>query len=356
MLWITSLIRFSLATLLAIALSGILIITITHNVIDPYLKDTGEWGTSLFNFYKENNESNKIYLIGDSYTMDGIDALEMENALIENNLSFKVYNLAYGGDTPLLRIVELSHIAESQPTMVVFFSAYRWFGTRGREIDNNLYNPLEKRFGLVADKIKLDDFTKSLFNETELNIIQKDAFNSIAYKRRLFGKGLKLEISRYSEKNGTFPRNFAYDVIRSGYLGPIERTQKWDYKYQFINERKNQGNVEDRPNATWAKTSIIDMESDNQTLAFRYILNYLKERGIHVVIINMPKHPYIFVNNDTRKNYLKIVKSCYPYYDLENLLTPNEFLLDNHANKYGRIKLTHEVGKIVLKEIKNVSK
>ena len=121
-------------TAAAVFFSIIVILAITNLVIDPYIKATN-WGVNLFEFYEKNKENNKIYFIGDSQTVFGVDPVTIEKTMQSNNLSFKVYNIAYPCDSPGSRIVELDGIAESKPKIVVIGFPYFWLNP-----DFGLYN------------------------------------------------------------------------------------------------------------------------------------------------------------------------------------------------------------------------
>jgi hypothetical protein len=72
--------RVYLATIAAIVGSMLIILVLTSVAIDPYIKATN-WGVNLFDFYENNNESNKIFIIGDSLPQWGIDSMIIDDYL-----------------------------------------------------------------------------------------------------------------------------------------------------------------------------------------------------------------------------------------------------------------------------------
>jgi len=330
-------------TAAAVFFSIIVILAITNLVIDPYIKATN-WGVNLFEFYEKNKENNKIYFIGDSQTVFGVDPVTIEKTMQSNNLSFKVYNIAYPCDSPGSRIVELDGIAESKPKIVVIGFPYFWLNP-----DFGLYNEgdyREIRSLLASDKIKLDLYTQSLFNKTQLNLIKMDAPSLIIYKRRFLIPGLEmmlhnLGLTKYDPVDEYFNRS-GQPEFNKGML---------DFKSQF-----DPGNNIQEP---FSSSCPSGSEADNKNKrAMQHIIGYLKERGIHVIIINVPSSPYFHCQSTS--DYSKTLSDfstsvgC-PYYDLLSLCPASEFKDSAHANNAGRRNITRKMAEILLIEAKNVS-
>jgi hypothetical protein len=331
--------RIIIATIASVFCSGLIIFGLTNIVIDPYIKATN-WGANLFDFYEKNNETNKIYFIGDSLTVCGVDPVIIQNSLMSNNLSFNVYSLAYLGDLPLSRIIELASIAESKPKIVVIGFSYNWLGSYE-------YFPPgeypEKRFLMGSDKIVLDSYTRSLFNKTELGRVKIDPLQLIAYKRRFIIPGIQLMLSDIG-------------------LSKVEQVKNWcdefgcnqfDFKNQIMPIKKI---VEPFKSPCYYNLS----EDDNRNRkAFRYIISYLKERGIHVILVNLPICPYVESckenKNDSRVLRDFLDKTGCPFYDLESLCSAGEFRDNLHVNYKGRMNVSRKMADILLKEERKFS-
>jgi hypothetical protein len=335
-----------LATIAAIFSSGFIILILTNTMIDPYIKATN-WGVNLFDFYEDNKETNKIYFIGHSWAYFGVDPLLIEKILSFHNRTFKAYNIAYPSDVPSSRIVELIAIAESKPKIVVILLPSDWLYP-----SNGLYNVgdyREIRSLLASDKIKLDSYTRSLFNQTELDLIKMDSLHLIAYKRKFLIPSIQLMLynlclMKYDPVEDYFNRS---DLRPWSYFN----RGMMDFKAQF-----NPGNhTQEKFPSSCPPLSISD--NNNQQIV-RYIINYLKKSEIHVIIINMPINPYAL--SQCKSNYSEIFRNfasatgC-PYYDLESLCLAGEFRDSAHANFAGRQNITREVAKILRKEAMNVS-
>ena len=80
--------KIYLAAIMAIVSSMLIILVLTSITIDPYIKATN-WGVNLFDFYENNKENNKIYFLGDSLAVYGVDPVIIGKILSASNLSFK---------------------------------------------------------------------------------------------------------------------------------------------------------------------------------------------------------------------------------------------------------------------------
>jgi hypothetical protein len=303
----------------AIILSFIIISILTSALVGPYLQATDEM-TNVLDFYANNHECDKIYFIGDSYTLLGVNATEVENEL---NHSYHVYNMAKVCDMPKLLLIDLPNLIESKPKFVVIGTTYLWF----QNISYNCVQPAA-RYGFVADKIHFNEYTRKQFNSTELNLIQADCLHLLAYKRELIGPAIQLANGKIKPQNFKFKEyNLPTSVVNKMNTPP---------PFDMVAKADN-GNKE----------------------AFRYLVKQMKVAGIHVIIVNMPLNQdrYKALRNETRKNFRDVVTNvgC-PYYDLERLCFPTEFKDKfSHCNLLGQRNITTRVAKILMAEVKNVS-
>jgi len=323
----------------AIIILYIIMLALTSAVIDPYLHATNRY-VNYFDFYENNNKTNKIYFIGNSYTEYGVNASIIEH---EINYSYNVYNLGVGGDTPKHRIVELDSIVRSRPAIVVMDMTYGSF----RNDDQFNYPQLESRFGLVTDRIKLDSITKRLFNTTELNCIQKNNLSLLAYKRQYIIPGSRLALANLL---------LSLKITNIAFLG-ASMPREFKYKsYDFPNLVVSNKTAEQYSKNGHYK---LNGEDNNNIKTFRHMVDVLVENGIYVIIINMPLNPKysMWFTNETRENYHRIVTSsgC-PYYDLEGLCVPMEFRDHGHSNVFGQQNITRKMIEILKMEMSNASK
>lgn len=322
----------------AIILLYIIILVLTSAVIDPYLLATNRY-VNYFDFYENNDKTNKIYFIGNSYTEYGVNASVIEREL---NYSYNVYNLGVGGDTPKHRIVELDSIIRSRPAIVFMDVTYGSF----RNDDQFNYPQLESRFGLVTDKINLDSITKQLFNATELNCIQKNNLSLLAYKRQHLIPGIKLALANLL---------LSCNITNTAFLGA---SMPREFKYKFYDFPKLV--VSNKTAEQFSKNDYYKLNGkDNINIkSFRHMVGTMVENGISVIIINMPLNPNysVWFTNETKEYYYRIVKcSGCSYYDLEALCSPMEFRDHGHSNVFGQQNITRKMVEILKMEICNAS-
>lgn len=330
--------RTILTTIAAIICSVVLIVGLTNIVIDPYIKATN-WGVNLFEFYEKNKEIDKIYFLGDSITVLGVDPVVVENSLLLNNLSFNVYSIAYPQDLPLNRIFELPNIAMSKPKIMVicFENSWLWPHDDFLSLQQNQQDGYaEKRFLMASDKIEIEPYAQSLFNETELDQVKIDPLHLIADKRRFFIQAIQLKLSNMGLIN--------YKLEKASF-------DLFDFKNQIETTNKS---VEPFKAPCWYNLSKKD---NRDRKCFRYIINYLKDHDIHVILVSMPLYPGIEKCKNNPTIFQDFVNSmdC-PYYDLESLCSEGEFQDPIHTNYAGRRNITSKMTEILLAEAKNVSK
>lgn len=270
--------------------------------------------------------------------MDDINASAVESVL---NYSYKMYNLGISDDTPIYRIAELDSLIKSKPKIVVWGISYNCF--------TNYFNypELEMRIGFVTDKVKLDPYSRQLFNSTVLSLIEEDYLHLLAYKRQLLVPGLQLALANQLH------RWHINNVMYLGEAGPYTFPFK-EYgfpKLIICNITREQ----------FAKNPVPEVDRADITSkkrAFRYMVKRMTESGIHVIIINMPLNPNYspWISNETRMNYLDILNSVRgPHYDLEALCTPIEFVDSGHQNSLGKRNTTNKIAEILRVEIQNAS-
>jgi hypothetical protein len=130
-----------LATLASFFCFIFIIAVVTSVVIDPYIK-AASFEENLLNFYEENNESHKIYIVGDSLPQWGIDSLILEKYL-QNKINFTVqgfYKVEDWSGTPTRWMQADSSLEASSPencTAILSLSAMSFYSSRVLEIYNN---------------------------------------------------------------------------------------------------------------------------------------------------------------------------------------------------------------------------
>jgi hypothetical protein len=309
-------------------------------LIDPYLKNIGNdynFDINLFDFLEKNKENNKMYFIGDSRG-EKINTVGVEELLQANNLSIEVYNLCFRNDFPRYRLIELSQILESNPRMIVYFvslSSFIW------GINDKSDNYLETRSALASDKIRMDPYARSLFSKRELDILEMDLPHLIVYKKGYLIPSIVLKLSDL----GLINSSTGFSKPRTFIIHKTPINDKTATKDVLVNEYKR----------SQSGAYEFDNKDTDQTKAFNYIMQRLKERNISVVIIGLPVIN-LSISKSSKDTFLNLInKTGNPYYDLSSLCSDREFMDHMHLNSAGISKLDKKLGEILLGVVRNAS-
>ncbi len=286
--------NIALTIIAAVIISLIISITFVVFIVPPYLHATNR-AINIFDFY-EHIGPNNIYFIGSSQIADDVDT---------RMIGPDAYNLGWGGDTPLRRLIELNQLIKTQPRTVIIGLSY--FGLNDSPVivlQADLIAP-------VADKIKT--VPREFFTEEELKLIDTNPFY---YNRKFIGSSLLALIHNDESEdvaNFTIPDNPAKNLT-----------------YQERVDLVNNGG---------ADSSVVPENDCNQKRALNYTIYELQKAGIYVMVINMPLNPLLSakISNETRKSYFNFLNSTgVKYYDFERSFSDKYFADLVHLNSAGR--------------------
>jgi len=243
-------------------------------------------------------------------------------------------------DFPAYRIFELEKIAESRPKIVVMcYPPYNWNYIPTKTEVYTDYFDFRTRF--AADRIKINDIERSIYNETELNSIVPDPLHLVIYKQKYIYDSCCLLLSKFSLINYKIKKPHPWDLF--------------DFKNQF-----NPGRTRSTPTAVFTPKCVFrDIRESGNTKALRYMIDYLKMHNINVILIATPVHPCkrIGCSKEAIEAFARFGNStkC-SYYNLTAFSSAEEFLTDGvHVNIWGRQNLTKKISDILVEEAKNVS-
>jgi len=116
----------------------------------------------------------KVILIGSSH-VGQLNTTHIEEMVISKNYDYKIYNLAYQGDTPERRIKSLDKILLLKPTVVLYGISYRDFPS---SVNQPLFDPKQyfhdlflgdqDDFGINNPKLTTLEFIRDVSKKTEL--------------------------------------------------------------------------------------------------------------------------------------------------------------------------------------------
>jgi hypothetical protein len=292
-------------------------------VVDPYLQN-GTWKLISNNFETYNNDSlkttPKIYFIGNSQIMAAVDPDAIQKELSSKNESYAVYNLGVNFDTPLQRSIELSDLIQSKPALVIYGDSYCSFSSRYRYVpDDNL--------ALVSDKIHLDDYSRSLFDQDQLTLIEQNKVDQIFFKRKFIISSIKQNLG--IQLGGR-------DVIVNDSLTIEEKKIIAQNPYdEFL--------------------APVDAEDNVQKKAFLHMRDEFEKNNISFIYVHMPMDSLrvATIPESTKINYFTFLNSTgVKYYNLESSYSDDNFYDLVHLNKYGKQRFSQDMPTLIIPEIK----
>ena len=327
------------AVILAAMISFGIYVIIVDICVDSYLEDNKR-ELSILNFYDtiRKNETDRIYFIGSSQIVDGIDSYLIEDYLKTKNYTFQIYNLGIQADRPLLRITELDRLVESKPRLVVIGVNY-----------NGLYNRTtinDERLVLVSDKVTLDSYSEQLYTKEQLKLINQspNPMEQYLYKRKFIQPSIRY---LFFNKMIISEDVFGGDIIR--HFNPRGNDFKNPYVYtrnktheELLKSLESEGLV-----LRWC-TVYKDDNPDKKAL--KHTIEKLEKNNISVIVINMPLHPLLSekVPDTTRENYFSFLNSTgVTYYDFETNYSSDHFIDLTHLNVIGRNRISKEIGMLI---------
>lgn len=283
-------------------------------LVNPFI-ETNERIPNIFNLYAEKNgeQADLVYILGSSQVREGINATVIQDLWRDNNSVLEVYNLGYSGDTPLRRLVELQALKDTAPKLVIIGVSYQSFHD-----DGNL--PKEQLL-VSSDRIRLDNTSRSLFRNEELQWMSPDSIQN-QYEKRIWIipaiKNLILKNHQNIEEGQNFKDPFIYTINETN----DELQQK----------------LRNYPDEQRLYTTFPN-EINRQKIAFEYTLQELKKTDTKVIILVMPLNPLLeqTVNRSDYEEMREFLNSTnISWIDLESTENRSEFIDFVHMNVVGR--------------------
>jgi len=306
-------------------------------LVNPWLENN-QRELRVLNFYSQKNSSSvpEIYFLGTSQVKEGIDCNIIEDDFKKSNSSFICYNLAVNGDTPLRRLIELDSIIKTKPEVVVIGTEYRDIYNSGTIADSRLILVSDK---IVSDKIILDTTSTELFDKEQLRLLHLNPIN-----RGISNRIFIISYLNFMTLNKLIHNSVADYENRDNFKNPYKDSENTpiNEKIDRINENPP---IDDFP---------THYDNSTNKLALRHIIQELQKNNITVIVINVPCDPleFKYISNSTRENYVSYLNNIeVPYYDFENRYPSNYFYDITHTNVQGRTAFSHDIAKIILKEV-----
>jgi hypothetical protein len=321
----TSIFSLILFIIVSVSIALFAYFLLIHFVVDTDLQ-TSHREIALLDFYQQPHDQD-IVILGSSYVTEGIDAYQVENALREKGINRSVYNLGMQAETPLSRLPELENLIASRPRMVVIGLGYRDLANR-----TDIY---EDRFGLISQRVHLDENYRPFYNDTQADLLTQSSFEHLWYERKFIGGAVfhlvrdRILRENISGREALFDTNF-----KDPWLLTTNLTEEMKVKKAQEDESQDQ----------------IDDNLNPQKMALLSTVNRLRQNNISVIIISMPMNSYYSdrIKDSSRHNFSVFLnETSIPWYDYEREYPSAFFIDEGHMNSAGRTDFSSKVAAII---------
>lgn len=278
-----------------------LIITCSINTITNYRFHDGSLTglaryTITFDAYEliEDDENEKVIFLGSSKMREAIDGHLFQEL---SDHSYSVYNLAYAGERPYHRMVELEAMIEANPDVVVLELGPNSFSSLSNPL---MSGNLEKMNLLMAlsGKSPSNSIYYDLISPEDKEILPENIFDSLEYINSFTPKAYEHTLS-YSIGIESPPFDCEINVQCSPSPNSNEFSQYLRYPPQFpdwLKSYREQNREEiyfDRYLSPFYNSSLHTAEGNynKNHISYDFIIQTLLENDISVVLIALPYHP-----------------------------------------------------------------
>ena len=299
----------------AVIVAFLLYFLIINYFVDDYIMNYTDIGRSvaLFDFYANYNDTEKdIFYIGPSSFKENIDASLMDAINDYNN-----FNLGNPASTPLRRYVEIDHIIEAGPEIVVL-------GVGPMSLSGKWLFP-DDHYALISDKVKIDN-SLGLYDDYPINL---NKLQILLYKRKFFSSAIFKKLENVSG-NTLYYGDYNIDFKSENILKQVDK----DFDSKFIEEIKSKENFEEFE---------VPSTDNNEKTAFELIIKKLKENGIETFIVKIPVNPLLLekIPGEYKKNYNEFISEISDEHNIKILDYTESYKEDYfydglHLNRFGR--------------------
>jgi len=256
-------------------------------------------------FSQDFDEDKKIIILLGSSHVGQLNTTHIEEYITKKNPEYKIYNLAYGADTPERRLESLDKLISLKPTLVLYGISYRDLSIP--IMNNNLF---------PDPKLYFHDFASSFGTNLEINN----------------PKLITLEYIRNAQNNSilfvpteriTFPNTPFFVYYAPSQMSIVNETELG--KRAFTSEA--------------ASINIVEPSINRQTISLIKLVNGLERNGAKVVLFTAPLHKFYLeeLTNSQNETFNKT---------LEKISNESQVKIYNLTEKYSDLPIWINVGHI----------
>ena len=366
--------RAGLASSITIAVVTLLLFfpLIQDSFVKPRLYDgsVNELGRYAFTFdayeYIEDNSENPVIAIGSSKMREIFNGITIgENTTFDGDF----YNLAYAGERPYVRMIEIDAIINLKPNLVIMEVGANTFSGISDPLHENLAQRMSQ---LMALNTEWSNPTWSdIISAEDENILPMDRMEQMLYLGSLTPESLE---KSYLYISGTEEKPYSCDPITGRvHCVPLQSDENYNYDeylqyptqftntLQLIKEGKKGYDLEyfygERLD------NFLDDHYHNSEgvvnknqIAFEFMLESLTNANIPVLLVGLPYNPVLIDRlDDGQWDYYNLTTSTYPEIDgvtVHDLIWNENWVEEDfndftHASREGEVKFTSFISPLI---------
>ena len=366
--------RAGLASSITIAVVTLLLFfpMIQDSVVKPRLYDGSVNGLGRYSFtfdayeHIEKNSENPIIAIGSSKMREIFDGIAIADS---TSFDGEFYNLAYAGDTPYIRMVEIDTLIVLKPDLVILEIGPNTFSKTSQPLNEISIQRFSQLMALNPNW-KEPSWSDLIFEEDK-EVLPMAKSEQLLYLASLTPESLeKTFLYHYEIEEKPFDCEPIWGDVQ---CVPIKENEEYDYdeylQYptQFRNSLKNikEGKASftieefygERLNNYLAGTyhNPEGVENRNQ-IAFEFMLESLTNANIPVLLVGLPYNPVLIDRLDVGQwDYYNLTTSTYAEIDgitVHDLIWNDNWVEEDfndftHASREGEVKFTSFISPLI---------
>ena len=345
---------------------------IQDSVVKPRLYDGSVNGLGRYSFtfdayeHIEKNSENPIIAIGSSKMREIFDGIAIADS---TSFDGEFYNLAYAGDTPYIRMVEIDTLILLKPDLVILEIGPNTFSKTSQPLNEISIQRFSQLMALNPNW-KEPSWSDLIFEEDK-EVLPMAKSEQLLYLASLTPESLeKTFLYHYEIEEKPFDCEPIWGDVQ---CVPIKENEEYDYdeylQYptQFRNSLKNikEGKASFTIEEFYGERldNYLDgsyhnsegVENRNQ-IAFEFMLESLTNANIPVLLVGLPYNPVLIDRlDDGQWDYYNLTTSTYA--DMDGIVVHDLIWNDNwveedfndftHASREGAVKFTSFISPLI---------
>jgi len=366
--------RAGLASSITIAVVTLLLFfpLIQDSVVKPRLYDgsVNELGRYAFTFdaydYIEDNSENPVIAIGSSKMREIFNGITIgENTTFDGDY----YNLAYAGDKPYIRMIEIDAMIELNPKLIIIEVGANTFSSIPQTLDEASIQRMSQLMALNTEWGK-QSWKNTLLQE-DVKFLPMERSEQILYTASLTPESLEKTFLYEFEIE---EKPYSCDpIIGNVRCVPLQNDAKYNYdeylqyptqfrnSLKFIKEGKSTLTIEEFYGERL--DNYLDgsyhnsegVENRNQ-IAFEFMLKSLTNANIPVLLVGLPYNPVLIDRLDSGQwDYYNLTTNTYAEIDgitVHDLIWNDNWVEEDfndftHASREGEVKFTSFISPLI---------